>query len=59
MRFFWTVFLIVIALAWALFRLCASVSVYESDFSELKSFEVTFFLLMILGLAASCFNDAG
>ena len=59
MRFFWTVFLIVIAFAWTLFWLCASISVYESDLSELENFEITFFLLMMLGLAASRFSDAG
>jgi hypothetical protein len=59
MRLFWTVFLIVIALAWTLIWLCASISVSESDFSELKNFEIIFFLLMMLGLAASRFSDAG
>jgi tryptophan-rich sensory protein len=59
MRLFWTVFLIVIALAWTLIWLCASISVYESDFSELKNFEIIFFLLMMVGLAASRFSDAG
>jgi hypothetical protein len=53
MRFFWTVFLTVVALAWTLIWLCASISVYESDFSELKNIEIVFFLLMMLGLAAS------
>ena len=59
MRLFWTVFLIFIALAWTLIWLCASTSVYESEFSELKNFEIIFFLLMMVGLAASCFSDAG
>ena len=59
MRLFWTVCLIFIALAWTLIWLCASTSVYESDFSELKNFEIIFFLLMMVGLAASCFSDAG
>jgi len=57
MRLLWTVFLIVIALAWTLIWLCASISVSESDFSELKNFEIIFFLLMMLGLAASRFSD--
>jgi len=52
MRVFWPVFLIVIALAWTLFRLCASIAVYDSDFFELKNFEIVFFLLMLLGLSA-------
>ena len=58
MRFFWAVFLIVIALACTLFWLCVSISVYESDFSELKNFEIIFFLLTMLGFAASRFGDA-
>jgi hypothetical protein len=59
MRLFWTVFLIFIALAGTLVWLCASTSVYESDFSELKNFEIIFFLLMMVGLAAYRFSDAG
>lgn len=58
MRFFWAIFLIVIALACTLFWLCVSISVYESDFSELKNFEIIFFLLTMLGFAASRFGDA-
>jgi hypothetical protein len=59
MRVFWAFFLIIVALAWTLFWLCASISVYDSDFSELKNFEIIFFLLMLLGLSASRFGDAG
>jgi hypothetical protein len=58
MRFFWGAILIVIAVACTLFWLCASTSVYESDFSELKNFEIIFFLLAMLGLAAYRFGDA-
>jgi hypothetical protein len=56
MRVFWAVFLIVIALAWTLFWLCASVTVYDSDFFELKNFEIIVFLLMMLGLAPLAFG---
>jgi len=44
---------------WTLFWLCAYISVYDSDFSELKNLEMIFFLLMMLGFAASRFSDAG
>jgi hypothetical protein len=56
MRFFRAVFLIVVALAWTLFWLCASVTVYDSNFFELKNFEMIFFLLMVLGLAPLAFG---
>jgi protein-S-isoprenylcysteine O-methyltransferase Ste14 len=56
MRFFWAIFLIVGALAWTLFWLCTSVTVYDSDLSELKTFEITCFLLMTLGLAPLVFG---
>jgi len=51
MRFFGAVIPVVIAVACTLFWLCASISVYESDFSELENFEIIFFLLTMLGLA--------
>jgi hypothetical protein len=49
MRFFGAVFLIVLAVACTLFWLCASISVYDSDFSELENFEIIFSLLTMLG----------
>jgi len=58
MWFFGAVFPIVIALACTLFWLCASISVYESDFSELANFEIIFTLLTMLALAAYRFGDA-
>lgn len=56
MRLVFAFLLIVIALACTLLWLCASISVFESDFSELKSFETVFLLLTMLGLAASRFG---
>jgi len=58
MRFFGAVIFVVIAVACTLFWLCASISVYESDFSELENFEIICFLLTMLGLAAYRFGGA-
>ena len=55
----WAFLLLVIALACTLFWFCTSISVYEPDFSEIKTFEMVFLLLMMLGLAAYRFGDAG
>jgi hypothetical protein len=56
MQFSWNIFLIIVAVAWTLFWLCASVTICDSDFSEFTNFNIVFFLLMMLGLAPLAFG---